>query len=428
MCAIHTNSARREKLSNAGTRCRAHAPASADVIILGAGASGLLCAREAAGRGLRVLLLERAAVPGRKLAVSGGGKSNFTNRAVSPQHYYCRHGQEFCGPALAAFSPEDMLRLTRAWRLPVEERAHGQLFLRVPAQRLVQALTRDCRERGCRLLCGVAASAVRSDGDFFHVQAGDTHWRGKALALALGSPAWPQAGGSGMGYRLAQSLGHTVIPPRPALVPLRLAANVAADAALTELAGLSLPVRISLPDVNCGGDTQRLWEDDLLFTHEGLSGPAALKASLFWREGARLRVDFLPGHNVEALLDAPQAGRQTARAILSGRLPRRLVDALLPAALARRKIAELSRNARREIAAAVQARTLTPSGTAGLKKAEACSGGVDTREIDPQTMGSLLRPNLHIMGELLDVTGLLGGYNLHWAWASGMAAGRNILK
>lgn len=428
MCAVQSSSAGREGLSNSRGECRTNTAARADVIILGAGASGLFCAREAAGRGLRVLLLERAAVPGRKLAVSGGGKANFTNRTVSPQDYYCCQGREFCGPALASFTPEDMLRLMRGWNLPVEERAHGQLFLTVPAQRLVQALVRDCRERGCRLLCDAPASGVRVADECFQVEAGGKLWHGKALVLALGSPAWPQVGGSGMGYRLAQSLGHTVIAPRPALAPLRLSADDAADAALLELAGVSLPVRISLPDIEHGNGAACVWDDDLLFTHEGLSGPAALKASLFWREGATLRVDFLPGRNVEALLDAPQAGRQSARALLSRHLPQRLADALLPAALARRKIAELSRSARRGIAAAVQARDLRPSGTAGLKKAEVCAGGVDTCEIDPHSMRSLLLPNLHIIGELLDVTGLLGGYNLHWAWASGMAAGRNILK
>ncbi len=428
MCAVHTSSPHREKLSNAGAGRRTDAAAKADVIILGAGAAGLLCAREAAGRGLRVLLLERAAVPGRKLAISGGGKANFTNRAVRPQDYYCHHSQDFCGLALASFRPEDMLALTRAWNLPVEERAHGQLFLTVPAQRLVRALVRDCRERGGRRRCDTAASGLSFGGERFQVEAGGTLWRGKALVLALGSPAWPQAGGSGMGYRLAQSLGHTVIPPRPALVPLRLAADDPAGAALLDLAGISLPVRISLPETACENDSECVWEDDLLFTHGGLSGPAALKASLFWREGAPLCVDFLPGRNVEALLDAPQAGRQTARTLLARHLPQRLADALLPPSLARRKIAELSRAARREITNAMQARILTPSGTAGLKKAEVCAGGVDTREIDPQTMRSLLRPNLYIIGELLDVTGLLGGYNLHWAWASGMAAGQNILK
>ena len=170
------------------------------------------------------------------------------------------------------------------------------------------------------------------------------------------------------------------------------------------------------------------WEDDLLFTHDGLSGPAALKASLFWRAGAPVRLNFLPGRDMKALLDAPDAGRQTPRALLARHLPQRLADALLPAPLGRRKIAELSRAARNKIAEAVQARRVTPDGTAGLKKAEVCAGGVDTREMDPRSMASLLCPNLHIVGELLDVTGLLGGYNLHWAWASGMAAGRNIKK
>ena len=332
-----------------------------------------------------------------------------------------------------------MLSLVRAWNLPVEERTHGQLFLTVPAQRLVQALVRDCRDRGCRLVCGATVTSVSHDGEGFSVEAGGALWRGKTLVLAMGSPAWPQAGGSGSGYRLAQSLGHTVIPPRPALVPLRLPADDPDSAALLELSGISLPVRISLPEAgnqertvsNVGLERawpEHTWEDDLLFTHDGLSGPAALKASLFWRPGAPMRLDFLPGREVAALLDAPEAGRQTPRALLARHLPQRLTDALLPAPLARRKIAELSRAARSRIAEAVQARMITPDGTAGLKKAEVCAGGVDTREVDPRSMASLLCPNLYIVGELLDVTGLLGGYNLHWAWASGMAAGRNIRK
>ena len=446
MCAKYDSSLRREKLSNAAPRRGETRPArrtdaceQADVLILGAGAAGLFCAREAAGRGLRVALLERAAVPGRKLAVSGGGKANFTNRGITPRDYHSHRDGTFSVPALAAFRPEDMLSLVRAWNLPVEERTHGQLFLTVPAQRLVQALVRDCRDRGCRLVCGATVTSVSHDGEGFSVEAGSALWRGKTLVLALGSPAWPQAGGSGSGYRLAQSLGHTVIPPRPALVPLRLPADDPDSAALLELSGISLPVRISLPEAgnqertvsNVGLESawpEHTWEDDLLFTHDGLSGPAALKASLFWRPGAPMRLDFLPGRDVAALLDAPEAGRQTPRALLARHLPQRLTDALLPAPLARRKIAELSRAARSRIAEAVQARMITPDGTAGLKKAEVCAGGVDTREVDPRSMTSLLCPNLYIVGELLDVTGLLGGYNLHWAWASGMAAGRNIRK
>ena len=399
---------------NGGQRC----PDMADVLILGAGAAGLMCAREAASKGLSVVLLERGSVPGRKLAVSGGGKANFTNRTVSPKDYRCdgSRGNAFCAPALKGFTPERMLRLVQEWNLPFEERTHGQLFLTVSAQRLVRALTDDCRKHGCVIACGTTVSAVEAQGDSFSVQTEGGSWRGKALVLALGSPAWPQAGGSGAGYRLAEELGHSIVLPRAVLTPLRLNS----DSPLLDLTGISLPAGVTLG--------QRHWEDDLLFTHEGLSGPAALKASLYWAEGAAITLNFLPEQDVAALMDAPQAGKQTPRALLARLLPQRLVDALLPEETARRKVAELSRAARLAIVEAVQRYAVTPQATAGLKKAEACSGGVNTDEIDPKTMRSLLQKNLFVVGELLDVTGLLGGYNLHWAWASGMAAARELTR
>ena len=397
-----------------GARCRDNV----DVLILGAGAAGLMCAREAAARGLRVALLERGPVPGRKLAVSGGGKANFTNRSVSPQDYRCdgSRGNAFCAPALKGFTPEQMLRLVEEWNLPFEERTHGRLFLTVSAQRLVRALADDCRKQGCVIACGTTVTAIEARADGFSVQTDGGTWRGKAVVLALGSPAWPQAGGGGAGYRLAEELGHGIVPPRAALAPLRLGA----DSPLLGLTGVSLPVGLTLG--------QHHWQDDLLFTHEGLSGPAALKASLYWAEGTAITLNFLPQQDVAALMDAPQAGKQTPRALLARLLPQRLVDALLPEETARRKIAELSRAARVAIFEAVQGRTVRPLATAGLKKAEACSGGVNTDEVDPKTMCSLLQKNLFVVGELLDVTGLLGGYNLHWAWASGMAAARELIR
>ena len=400
-------------------RCSAYTgPTSADVLILGAGAAGLMCARQAAANGLSVVLLERGPVPGRKLAVSGGGKANFTNRTVSPHDYRCEgsKGSAFCAPALKAFTPEHMLRLVRAWNLPFEERSHGQLFLTVSAQRLVRALVDDCRKNGCHMACGTAVTGVQALPDGFSVQTERGTWRGKTLVLALGSPAWPQAGGSGAGFRLAAELGHSVIPPRAALVPLKLDDT----SPLLSLTGISLPVGVTLG--------QHHWQDDLLFTHDGLSGPAALKASLYWNQGAALTLNFLPSLDVAALLDAPQTGKQTPRALLARHLPQRLVDALLPQEWARRKTAELSRAARQGIVEAVQKHSLTPSATAGLKKAEACSGGVNTDEVDPKTMHSRVRENLFVVGELLDVTGLLGGYNLHWAWASGTVAAQALAR
>jgi len=378
----------------------------------------LMCAREAANAGLRVALLERGPLPGRKLAVSGGGKANFTNREVSAGHYRCdgAAGSDFCAPALKAFTPEHMLRLVRAWRLPVEERDHGQMFLTTSAQRLVGALKDDCLKAGCRLVCNANVTEARLLPDGFAAQTPQGLWQGTAMVLAMGSPAWPQAGGSGSGYKLAAAFGHGIVPPSPVLAPLRLASGCS----LLDLAGISLPVRVSLG--------ARQWEDDLLFTHEGLSGPAALKASLFWKHGMPLTLDFLPQEDLAAMLDAPQAGKQTPRAMLARHLPQRLVDAILPPETARRKAAELSRAARQSIVDAVRHYTLTPTGVAGLQKAEACAGGVNTDEIDPHDMRSRLCANLFIVGELLDVTGLLGGYNLHWAWASGIAAARSMAR
>lgn len=395
-----------------------------DVLILGAGAAGLACACEAGRRGLEVLLLERGPSPGRKLAVCGGGRANFSNRSVSPEDYLCRSDASFCRQVLAALPPERMLRRVQGWRLPVEERDHGRLFLKVPAIRLVRALEDECAAHGCRLVRQAEVQAVQREDGGFAVRCGKRAWHARAVVLALGSPACPAAGGSDAGWRLAAALGHTLTPARPALAPLRLSDATPPGAALRGLAGISLPARLTLADAAVEATT-RSWTDDLLFTHTGLSGPLVLGASLFWRDGQALELDFLPGQDTEALLDA--GGARTPRALLRHLLPQRLLDAVLPPEAARRKCAELSRQARRQLASAIHALRVTPSGIEGMDKAEACSGGVDTGEIDPRTMESRLIPRLHIVGEMLDVTGRLGGYNLHWAWASGIRAGRSVL-
>ncbi len=394
-----------------------------DVLILGAGAAGLACACEAGRRGLGVLLLERGPRPGRKLAVCGGGRANFSNRSITPEDYLCRSDTSFCRQVLASLPPERVLRRVQGWRLPVEERDHGRLFLKVPAIRLVRALEDECAAHGCHLVRQAEAQAVRREDGGFAVRCGARVWHARAVVLALGSPACPAAGGSDAGWRLAAALGHTLTPARPALAPLRLSEATPLGAALRGLAGISLPARLTLTDAVEA--TTRSWEDDLLFTHTGLSGPLVLGASLFWRDGQALELDFLPGQETEALLDA--GGARTPRALLRRLLPQRLLEAVLPPEAARRKCAELSRQARRQLAAAIHALRLTPSGIEGMDKAEACSGGVDTGEIDPRTMESRLIPRLHIVGEMLDVTGRLGGYNLHWAWASGIRAGRSVL-
>ena len=328
----------RKALSNA-------APRKTDVLILGAGAAGLMCAREASAHGLDVALLERAPSPGRKLCISGGGKANFTNRCLAAHHYACAD-PSFCEPALDAFTPQDMERLVHGWGLPVEERAHGQLFLTVPAKRLLDALVQDCRRQGCALHCQTDVHDVvpLPDGAGFEVGTSQGLWRCRRLVLALGSPAWPQCGATGSGFRLAQALGHRLVEHAPALAPFRMAPGWLDD----NLAGISLPVRIGLPQAGLSPSlaADPVWQDDLLFTHDGISGPASLKASLFWRPGQEVALDFLPGSDLAALLDGPGQGKQTPRGLLRRLLPQRLVDALLPPETAGRKIAELSRAAR----------------------------------------------------------------------------------
>lgn len=256
----------------------------------------------------------------------------------------------------------------------------------------------------------------------FLVRAGDGLWTARGLGLATGGPARPRLGATGSGFELARSFGHAVVPPVPALTPLIMPETWPhPELSCADLAGICLPARLSLP-----GRPEWAWEDDLLFTHDGISGPATLKASLFWEPGQELHVDFSPRARLEEVLDAP--GRILARTGARRLLPQRLADALLPPDLADRKCAGLSRADRAILAAAVHDSRVTPLRAAGMDRAEACAGGVDVGEIRPNSMESALVPRLWLMGEVLDVTGLLGGYNLHWAWASGMAAARGMAR
>lgn len=386
---------------------------TADIAILGAGAAGLMCARAAAARGLSVILLDQAAAPGGKIPISGGGRANVTNLHMGPAFYFGNQ-PEFCAYALDRLAPQDVIRMVQAYGISWEERTHGQIFCREPARKLAGCLAEDCARLGCMLLPRRTVRRVMPESGGFRIETGGGTVRARQCVLALGSPAWPQAGGTDAGWRLARALGHAVIPARPVLTPLLMPP----DWPLRSLAGISLPVRIT-----SGGQS---FEDDLLFTHHGISGPASLKASALWRPGGTVEIDFLPGTARGALLDAPGSGRLLARTLLSRVMPQRLADALLPEDCARRRTAELSRAMRDRLERAVHACVLRPCGAGGLKKAEACAGGVDTRELNPWSMESLLVPGLYVIGEMVDITGQLGGYNLHWAWASGLVAGESI--
>ncbi|MEG2173557.1 MAG: aminoacetone oxidase family FAD-binding enzyme [Desulfovibrionaceae bacterium] len=375
-----------------------------DVLVLGAGASGLMCALTAAQAGARVSLLDHA---------SKAGVQDY----VSAQ-------ADFCGPALQAFSPARMLEWWKQHHLMWEERDHGRLFGLHSAEAFIDELGREIKQAGVtrHMRCRVdKAQAIAADTPFFHVQCtlldaegqetDHSTYTAQRLVLALGSPAWPQAGATDTGLRLAKSFGHSICPVRPVLVPLTMPTNWS----LQGLAGISVAVEISADNHS--------FTDALLFTHQGISGPATLLASCHWRPGMPLTVNFLPEQSFVALLDAPECGKLLVKNLLSRHLPQRLVEALLPIDLAQRKVAELSRKHRLLLAQSVHVHTVVPTGTGGMRKAEAAAGGVNVAEINPHTLESQKIPGLYFTGEVLDVAGHLGGYNLHWAFASGALAG-----
>jgi predicted Rossmann fold flavoprotein len=388
--------------------------ATYDCIIIGAGPAGLTAAAAASAGGKRVLVLDKASRPGTKLLLAGGGKANVTNRSAACADYV-GEDPEFAACALARRPPEAILGELRAAGIVLEERGYGRMFCKGSARAVLDLLAARLPDN-CRIQTESAVQRITRQGAMFSVVCPAAAHSAPCLALATGSPAWPQCGADGSGLRLARALGHRIVPPRPVLAPF-----VAPPAwPLTELSGMSLPVRI-----RCDAPESPAFEDELLFTHKGLSGPAALQISCWWRKGLALVIDFLPDGNMAALLDAA-TGKATPRSLLSRRLPDRLIARLLDPALAARRTAELSRAQRRLLADAVHRHRLVPLRSEGMGKAEAAAGGVDTREVDPRSMESRIVPGLFFCGEILDITGRLGGYNLHWAWASGLIAGESL--
>ncbi len=388
-----------------------------DGIILGAGPGGLFAAREAARRGLSVALIEAQDRAGRKLSMAGGGMGNITNRNLSPA-YFTGEVPEFCKGALRRFGTSDALALLAELRIPWEERDFGQIFCLEPASVLARRMQDAAISSGAMFFSGAPVRECIREGEAFHISCGQHRFSAPQLLIACGSPACPQSGAGDSGARLAARLGHRIIPFRPALVPFVMPQ----DWPLHGLEGISLPARLSVDTVD-GPVADPCDVRSVLFTHRGLSGPGGLVASCRWKAGHALTVDFLPGDNLRELMHQTGNGRQLVRTLLARRMPARLAERLAPQELAGRKVAELGKKDRERLCSAVHAHRVVPSGTEGMRRAEAASGGVDVRELGPG-MESRLLSGLFFCGEVMDMTGLLGGYNIHWALASAFAASR----
>jgi hypothetical protein len=385
-----------------------------DAIILGAGAAGMMAAIEAGRRGRRVLVVDHAGNPGEKIRISGGGRCNFTNLGIAPDRFLSQNPR-FALSALKRFTQWDFIARMDAAGIAWHEKTLGQLFCDGSAKQVVEMLVRDMDRSGVTLWLGCAPGEVRRLAEGFEVETARGVQRALALVVATGGKSIPKMGATAYGYRVAESFGLPVVETRPALVPLTFAEQELAW--MRPLAGVSLPGRVS-----CG---KTGFDEALLFTHRGLSGPAVLQVSSYWREGDPISLDLLPGRDVAAELRAAR-GKVALRTVLGRWIPERLARHLEEAAGVSGTMAELPGAVLDRVAAGLRDWRLVPVGSEGYRTAEVTLGGVDTRALDGRTMAAKGVPGLYFVGEVVDVTGWLGGYNFQWAWSSGWAAGQAI--
>jgi len=390
-----------------------------DVLILGGGAAGLMAAIEAGRRGLRVAVIERAERPGKKILISGGGRCNFTNLHTQPDNFLSAN-PHFAKSALARYTPADFIRLVERHRIAYHEKTLGQLFCDGSAQQIVDLLMRECADASVRVLVSTAVSEVRRDDSSgaFTVVADKDVVTATALIVATGGLSIPKMGATGFGYDIARQFSIPIERCRPALVPLTLSGSELAQFA--RLAGVSAPVVVA-----CG---KKSFREKMLFTHRGLSGPAILQISSYWNKPGTIHVDWSPGQQMLAPLHAPNAPRDLAslKATLRAHLPARLADGLAGRLLEGPAPQSFTNHALDELERRLHSFAFTPSGTEGYEKAEVTAGGVSTSALSAQTMECRSVRGLYFIGEVVDVTGQLGGFNFQWAWASGAAAGRAV--
>lgn len=396
-----------------------------DAVILGAGGAGLMCALIAGQRGRRVLVIDHASGPGKKILISGGGRCNFTNvnaTSQNAQERYLSANPHFAKSALGRYSPQDFINLVSAHNIAFHEKTLGQLFCDGSAKQIVAMLMDECDKSvasGGRVdfVFGLDVRDVAHEGGVFRVTYGNLTATTPRLIIATGGPSIPQMGATGFAYDLARQFGLKVVEPRPALVPLTLGGD---DVLFRELSGVSAEV--------VAQHKKTAFPEAALFTHRGLSGPAILQVSSYWRPGEAINIDFLPGNDIsETLLAAKKMNpKATIRSTLDKFLPARLSEALAGRLGLHGNLADQSDRKLSDAGAQLGKWPFHPNGSEGFAKAEVTLGGVSTAELSQQTMEAKRVSGLHVIGEAVDVTGWLGGYNFQWAWASGVAAGEAV--
>ncbi|MGA0588130.1 NAD(P)/FAD-dependent oxidoreductase [Dyella sp. KRB-257] len=386
-----------------------------DVLVIGAGAAGLMCAITAGQRGKRVLVVDHANRPGKKILMSGGGRCNFTNTGTTPANFLCAN-PHFAKSALARYTPRDFIALVEKHRIDYHEKELGQLFCDESSKLIVRMLLDECAAAGVEVRIRCAVSRVRKVEGGFRVATATGEVQAAALVVATGGLSIPAMGATGFGYELAKQFGHGVLPTRAGLVPLTLSGKH--QERYRDLAGLALPVS----EAKLG---KRGFRAGLLFTHRGLSGPSILQISSYWQPGDDLRIDLSPEVDAGDWLIGQRSDRPAAelRTVLGELLPRRLAQRLCELWLESRPMRQYREAELVDIGKQLHDWPIVASGTEGYRTAEVTLGGVDTNELSSTTMESRRVPGLYFIGEVVDVTGWLGGYNFQWAWASGHAAG-----
>ncbi|NJC40493.1 hypothetical protein GGQ87_000751 [Brevundimonas alba] len=388
-----------------------------DVLIVGAGAAGMMCAIEAGRRGRSVRVVDHARAPGEKIRISGGGRCNFTNLGTGPGNFLGENPR-FATSALKRYTQHDFVKRVDRAGIAWHEKTLGQLFCDDSAKQIIRMLTDDMREAGARLSLGLSVDRIARAGDGFEAALSDgSVVRASSLVLATGGKSIPKMGATGWAYDAARSFGLRVTDTRPALVPLTFEAGLLER--LKPLAGVAVDAVVK------GGGAS--FEEAILFTHRGLSGPAILQISSYWREGEAITVAMAPGEDLYARLKAAKEenGKQMVHTALGHVVPRRLAESVCEREGVRGKLAEVGDKTLRRLEAAVNGWSVKPVGSEGYRTAEVTLGGVATDQLDQQTMAAKSVPGLYVIGEAVDVTGWLGGYNFQWAWSSGWAAGQS---